>query len=89
MGAPVSPVTPCATIQASLFSCHREWADCWKRAECSMDYICREFVEHFHAERPHQGLDNGLLVPHRRQKERQADLIPLGMFLIANGLADS
>jgi putative transposase len=42
-----------------------------------MDYLCRQFVEHSHAERPHQGLDNKLPVPRGRQKKRQPDLIPL------------
>ena len=42
-----------------------------------MDYLCREFVEHYHAERPHQGLDNELRVPRCRQNKRQTDLIPL------------
>ena len=34
-----------------------------------MDYLCREFVEHYHAERPHQGLDNELpsAAPPRRE----------------------
>ena len=43
-----------------------------------MDHLCREFVEHYHAERPHQGLDNELPVPRRGKKKRQTDLIPLG-----------
>jgi len=43
-----------------------------------MDYLCREFVEHYQVERPHQGLDNNLLVSRRRQKKRQTDLVPLG-----------
>jgi putative transposase len=45
--------------------------------ERHMDYLCREFVEHYHAERPHQGLDNELLKPSRKNKNRQPDLIPL------------
>jgi putative transposase len=28
-----------------------------------LDYLVQEFVEHYHQERPHQGLDNKLLVP--------------------------
>jgi putative transposase len=35
-----------------------------------LEYLCREFIEHYHAERPHQGLDNQLLVPNRRQRKR-------------------
>jgi putative transposase len=42
-----------------------------------MDHLCREFLQHYHAERPHQGLENKLLVPRRRQKKRQTDVIPL------------
>ena len=42
-----------------------------------MDYLCGELVEHYHAERPHQGLDNDLLKPKCRQRKRQPDLIPL------------
>ena len=26
-----------------------------------MDVLCREFKDHYHLERPHQGLDNGLI----------------------------
>jgi putative transposase len=43
-----------------------------------MDHLCKEFVEHYHAERPHQGLDNELLRPDRKKRKRQPDLIPLG-----------
>jgi putative transposase len=28
-----------------------------------LNYLVREFVSHYHEERPHQGLDNKLLVP--------------------------
>ena len=42
-----------------------------------MDFLCRESIAHYHAERPHQGLDNGLLLPRRTKKKRQTDLIPL------------
>ena len=27
-----------------------------------MDYLCGQFVEHYHTERPHQGRDNELLI---------------------------
>ena len=42
-----------------------------------MDYLCREFVEHYHAERPHQGLDNKLPKPGRKKGKQAPDLIPL------------
>jgi putative transposase len=45
--------------------------------ERHMDYLCREFVEHYHAERPHQGLDNELPKPYRKKRKGQPDLIPL------------
>jgi putative transposase len=28
-----------------------------------LNYLVREFVEHYHAERPHQGLDNKVINP--------------------------
>jgi hypothetical protein len=28
-----------------------------------LDYLCREFAEHYHAERPHQSLDNEPILP--------------------------
>jgi len=28
-----------------------------------LDYLCREFTEHYHAERPHQSLDNEPILP--------------------------
>jgi putative transposase len=42
-----------------------------------MDYLCREFVEYYHAERPHQGLDNELPKAAHKKRKRQPDLIPL------------
>jgi putative transposase len=42
-----------------------------------MDHLCKEFIEHYHGERPHQGLDNELIKPGRKKPKRQADLIPL------------
>lgn len=40
-----------------------------------MDYLCSEFVEHYHEERPHQSLDNDLLtaVPTAKNSKRKAD----------------
>jgi putative transposase len=46
--------------------------------ERHMDHLCREFVEHYHAERPHQGLDNEMPKPCRKKRKRQPELIPLG-----------
>jgi putative transposase len=43
-----------------------------------MNHLCQEFAEHYHAERPHQGLDNELPKPSRKGRKRQPDLIPLG-----------
>jgi len=48
-----------------------------------MDYLCSEFVEHYHAERPHQGKDNELLLPTFQRKGRAnaklepSDTVPL------------
>ncbi|HTU23752.1 MAG TPA: integrase core domain-containing protein [Pirellulales bacterium] len=42
-----------------------------------MDHLCKEFVEHYHAERPHQGLDNEPLKPSGKKRKRQIDLIPI------------
>ena len=39
-----------------------------------MDHLCREFIEHYHAERPHQGLDNELLKPRRGRTKAPARL---------------
>jgi putative transposase len=27
-----------------------------------LDYLCKEYVEHYHTERPHQGLNNELVI---------------------------
>jgi putative transposase len=35
------------------------------------DVLCREYLAHYHAERPHQGLDNGLIVKPKRPKARR------------------
>jgi putative transposase len=42
-----------------------------------MDYLCHEFLDHYHAERPHQGLDNELPTLCRKKRKRQPDLLPL------------
>ena len=31
--------------------------------EAHLNHLVQEFVSHYHAERPHQGLDNKLIVP--------------------------
>jgi putative transposase len=38
------------------------------------DYLCREFLEHYHKERPHQGLENCVPVArtHKRKKKLAA-----------------
>ncbi|MEQ8789446.1 MAG: integrase core domain-containing protein [Pirellulaceae bacterium] len=43
-----------------------------------MDYLCREFGEHYHEERPHQGLDNDLLatVPKQKRKSKRKQREP-------------
>ena len=43
--------------------------------EAHLNHLCREFVEHYHLERPHQGKDNELLRPPRKRK-RSADQTP-------------
>jgi putative transposase len=40
--------------------------------ESHMNHLCREFVEHYHTERPHQGKENELLRPPRQPKQRAA-----------------
>ena len=35
-----------------------------------MDYLCSEFVEHYHTERPHQGKENELLTGTGKAKRR-------------------
>jgi len=42
-----------------------------------MNYLCGQFVEHYHAERPHQGLANELPTPPRRRRAREPDVVPL------------
>ena len=42
-----------------------------------MDYLCKEFIEHYHTERAHQGLDNEVPKPISKKRKRQTDLIPL------------
>ncbi len=42
-----------------------------------MDHLCREFSEHYQAERPHQGLENALLTSRRKDRKGQPDLVPL------------
>jgi putative transposase len=39
--------------------------------EKHFDYLAREFVEHYHTERPHQGLGNKLLVGEPSPDENQ------------------
>jgi putative transposase len=45
--------------------------------ERHMNYLCREFVEHYHAERPHQGLDNEVPAPGRHKGRPKGDMVPL------------
>ena len=47
-------------------------------AQRHMNRLCKGFVERYHAERPHQGLDNELRKPSDRKRKWQPDLIPLG-----------
>jgi putative transposase len=42
-----------------------------------MDHLCEEFAEYYHAERPHQGLDNEPPKPIGKKRKCQPDLIPL------------
>jgi putative transposase len=35
-----------------------------------MDVLCQEFKVHYHEERPHQGLGNGLVISDSRAKKR-------------------
>jgi putative transposase len=42
-----------------------------------MNHLCQEFAEHYHAERPHQGLDNEVPKLIGKQRKRRPDLIPL------------
>ncbi|MEX2170033.1 MAG: integrase core domain-containing protein [Pirellulales bacterium] len=45
--------------------------------EKHFDYLCREFVDYYHADRPHQGLDNRLIIQRPPPKEC-APTVPLG-----------
>jgi putative transposase len=45
--------------------------------ERHMNYLCSQFVEHYHAERPHQGLENELILPAKKKRKREADVVPL------------
>ena len=44
-----------------------------------MDVLCREFKNHYHLERPHQGLDNGLIMKpsSKTRKTGEPDTISL------------
>ena len=35
-----------------------------------MDVLCREFMDHYHFERPHQGLDNETISAIRKKSKR-------------------
>jgi putative transposase len=37
-----------------------------------LDYLCGQFLEHYHTERPHQGLENEVPVRPRKKKLRRA-----------------
>lgn len=41
-----------------------------------MTYLCQQFVEHYHTERPHQGRGNELLLPTTKKcnSSRKADV---------------
>jgi len=43
-----------------------------------LDHLCKEYLEYYHAERPHQGLENELLVkpPAPKSKKRKAKPLP-------------
>jgi putative transposase len=47
--------------------------------ESHMNYLCGQYVEHYHEERPHQGRENDLLVPAKTKKKAKAEpeTIPL------------
>ncbi len=40
-----------------------------------MDYLCREYVEYYHTERPHQGRENELLT--REPVNAETESLPL------------
>lgn len=44
--------------------------------EKHFDYLCRQFVDYYHAERPHQGLDNRLIVE-RPPRDETAPTLPV------------
>jgi putative transposase len=43
--------------------------------EKHIDHVCQEYLEHYHTERPHQGIENQLVV--RRKKARPVDVVSL------------
>lgn len=51
--------------------------DAGLRGQQRMNYLCQPFVEHYHAERPHQGLDNELPAPPRKRRKTRLDVVLL------------
>jgi putative transposase len=35
-----------------------------------LNYLIKQFVEHYHEERPHQGIDNNLPIPKKRRRKK-------------------
>ncbi|MEX2169666.1 MAG: integrase core domain-containing protein [Pirellulales bacterium] len=53
--------------------------------EGHFDFLCREFVDYYHADRPHQGLDNRLIIQ-RPPPEETAPTVPVGQIECRNRL---
>jgi putative transposase len=44
-----------------------------------MDVLCREFVEHYHEERPHQGLNNDLVLQSQGTKSNSGEPMTISL----------
>lgn len=53
-----------AFVERFIQTIRRECLDHFLVLGCRhLDYLCRQFLEHYHAERPHQSLDNEPILP--------------------------
>lgn len=45
--------------------------------ETHLDHVCQEFLEHYHKERPHQGVENELVIKPKKAKSAAVESISL------------
>ena len=65
-----SPNT-CAFVERFIQTIGQECLDyfvCFGRRH--LNHLIKQFVEHYHDERPHQGIDNNLPVPKKRRRKK-------------------